>query len=115
MSIRAVWLCVLFSLAACGRGYSDGDRTGTVVKFSRKGLLCKSWEGEMNLGGIVSGVDGTSAVNVWHFTVADEALVPSFQSAMASGKRVMVHYQEWAAGPVCNESAYEATSVTVAP
>ena len=29
--------------------YSDGERAGWVQKFSRKGWLCKTWEGELAL------------------------------------------------------------------
>lgn len=34
-----------------GVNYSEGQRTGDVYKFSKKGLIYKSWEGEMYLGG----------------------------------------------------------------
>jgi len=27
--------------------YSDGERAGFLQKFSRKGWICKTWEGEM--------------------------------------------------------------------
>lgn len=30
------------------RDYSDGQRTGVLVKFSNKGALCKTWEGALN-------------------------------------------------------------------
>jgi hypothetical protein len=76
-------------LVGCGE-YSDGERVGTIQKFSRKGLIAKTWEGEMLLGGLkrktVSGTDSnggstssTSMVaNVFEFTVEDPArLLPS--------------------------------------
>ena len=31
--------------------YSEGERAGYIQKFSRKGWLCKTWEGELAMGG----------------------------------------------------------------
>jgi hypothetical protein len=71
--------------------YSDGERTGTVTKLSRKGLICKSWEGGIYMGGIKKHVDyvsygsgkneRTTAVtsmvaNTFQFTIEDASLIP---------------------------------------
>lgn len=98
----------------CGAHYSDGDRSGVITKFSRKGLVFESWEGEMVLGGIRGGSDGTSAANVWAFS-APSRLAKQISEAQRSGARVTVHYNQWLASPVDQDSAYTVTSITVEP
>jgi hypothetical protein len=50
--------------------YSDGERAGIVQKFSRKGWVFKTWEGELAMT-TVPGV----APRIWEFTVRDEDVV----------------------------------------
>ena len=40
-------LFTLYTWASLSYTYSSGDRAGYVQKFSKKGWLCKTWEGEM--------------------------------------------------------------------
>ena len=67
--------------------YSEGDRSGILQKFSRKGWLCKTWEGELAMT-TVPGV----APEMWRFTVRDDAVAA--EVAQAIGKRVALHYRE---------------------
>jgi len=66
--------------------YSDGDRAGVLYKFSRKGWICKSWEGELNL------TPGAAAPTIWNFTVRDEAVAKRVNQAL--GQEVVLHYGE---------------------
>jgi hypothetical protein len=96
---RRVWLLglgslvvlfVLFSLylgLAFAWSYSDGQRAGIVQKFSRKGWVCKTYEGELAMS-IVPGV----APTIWEFSVRDPAVVSRLKSAI--GDRVALHYTE---------------------
>lgn len=99
-AILVAALCL--PLAGCFE-YSNGDRVGTITKFSKKGFFCKTWEGEMFLGGMRKKSNynekgeftGTSVVaNVWPFTVEDETLVPLVKAALESGEPVVLHYKE---------------------
>jgi hypothetical protein len=67
--------------------YSDGDRAGVLQKLSRKGWICKTWEGELALY-VVGGV----APEIWHFSVRDQDAVTSLRHAL--GQRVRLHYSE---------------------
>ena len=67
--------------------YSSGERAGWVQKFSRKGWLCKTWEGEMAM---VS-MPGTTA-DKFYFTVHDDAVAEQINQIV--GRRVMLHYEE---------------------
>ncbi len=107
---KKLLILMLLSMA-CGRGYSDGDRVGTISKFSRKGLLVKSWEGEMVLGGLRRNSEGQAVANVWQFTVHDERLVAAFQKATDAGQTVRVKYSEWLVHGCTVDTDYEALSV----
>ncbi len=67
--------------------YSDGERAGYLQKFSRKGWVCKTYEGELAM----TTVPGVAPV-LWNFTVRDEAIAARLNSLL--GKRVVLHYEE---------------------
>jgi hypothetical protein len=67
--------------------YSTGERAGWVQKFSRKGWICKTWEGELALVSL----PGTS-VEKFYFTVRDETVAEQINKVM--GRRVSLHYEE---------------------
>jgi hypothetical protein len=67
--------------------YSDGERAGVLQKFSRKGWVCKTYEGELAQY-IVSGV----SPQIWNFTVRDEKLAEQMKSLV--GAKVQLHYTE---------------------
>lgn len=76
----------LTGCTGCGEDYSDGERVGPIVKFSKKGLLIKSREGQMNLGGMTSDGQGHMVANTWEFTVRNPAMVGAVEKAMNTGK-----------------------------
>ena len=109
--IMAVLLLVIMLpiLMICGFSseYSDGERTGSVTKLSRKGLFCKTWEGEMNLGGAVNSNHKGLVANVWQFTVDDDAVLLKIQEGQRAGKLITVEYHQWLIAPVFRtESGY---------
>lgn len=67
--------------------YSDGDRAGYLQKFSKKGWLCKTYEGELAM----TTVPGVAPV-LWNFTVRDEAVAAQINTLL--GKRIVLHYEE---------------------
>jgi hypothetical protein len=67
--------------------YSEGERAGYVQKFSRKGWVCKTWEGElamMNLPGTMP--------ELFHFSVRDPAVAVRLNQTL--GQRVRLHYEQ---------------------
>ena len=55
--------------------YSEGNRAGKLIKFSKKGWLFKTYEGELNQGGVANPVPGTAMVNqIWKFSVKKDAV-----------------------------------------
>ncbi len=67
--------------------YSDGDRAGYLQKFSRKGWICKTYEGELAM----TTVPGVAPV-LWSFTVRDPAVAAQINAVL--GKRMALHYEE---------------------
>ncbi len=67
--------------------YSTGERAGWVQQFSKRGWLCKTWEGELALVSLPG-----STVEKFYFTVRDEAVAQRINKAM--GHRVSLHYEQ---------------------
>jgi hypothetical protein len=92
---RALYLAVVailigmlaWSWFSLSWSYSDGERAGVLQKFSRKGWVCKTYEGELALY-IVTGI----APEVWTFSVRDPGIVEQLNAAV--GERVRLHYTE---------------------
>ena len=78
----AVYLPLVFTW-----DYSTGERAGWVQKLSKKGWLCKTWEGELamvSLPGVVP--------EKFLFTVKDDAVAEEVNALM--GQRVTLHYEQ---------------------
>lgn len=75
--------------------YSEGERGGTVSKMSRKGFVFKTYEGQLNVGGL-AGETGSPASALWNFSVdgSDKEVIQRLDSALLNGRRVKVHYVE---------------------
>jgi hypothetical protein len=100
--------CALYVLTVLNVSYSDGERSGIMQKFSRKGWICKTHEGELAM----SYTPGL-APTLWDFSVRDPALAVKINEAL--GRRVVVHYTEHRGVPTdCfGETNYYVDSVRV--
>ena len=103
-----VALVALYFVAAIKWSYSDGERAGWVQKLSRKGWVCKTWEGELALVSL----PGTTPEK-FLFTIWDEEVARKVTQAM--GKRVSLHYEEKVGlpGSCFGETRYYITGLTV--
>lgn len=86
--------------------YSEGTRVGILYKFSKKGAVFKTYEGEMVLPGIKfkqqnSGVSS----NMFLFSVADELLSDTLMNCQ--GMEIEVHYSQYNAGLPWRGDIYE--------
>ena len=75
-----VWVMLRWS-------YSSGERAGWVQKLSKKGYLCKTWEGEMAMVSLPGSVPEKFLFTVW-----DDATAAEINQAM--GRRVSLYYEE---------------------
>jgi len=77
-----------YLLVAFNYSYSDGNRAGYVQKLSKKGWVCKTYEGELAM----TTVPGVAPV-LWDFTIWDDKAAKDLERVM--GKRVVLHYKEY--------------------
>jgi len=82
LALAAAYFAVVLSWS-----YSDGERAGWVQKFSKKGWLCKTWEGEMAMVTMPGAIP-----EKFLFTVRDDKVAEQINRIM--GKRVTLHYEE---------------------
>lgn len=92
--------------------YSTGYRAGLLQKFSEKGLVFKTYEGEMVLSSVQSNSNVAIASEKFLFSVADEIVAKSMEQIQ--GRHVVVHYKEKnGALPWRGDSHYIVDSVRV--
>jgi len=72
--------------------YSKGYRAGLLQKFSEKGWLFKTYEGEMILSSVQSNSDVALASEKFLFSVDDKEVAK--QMEQKQGRHVVVHYYE---------------------
>jgi len=88
--------------------YATGERAGFVQKLSKKGWVCKTWEGEMamvTMPGTVS--------EKFYFTVPEDAIAANINASL--GKRVALHYKQhkWIPSSCFGETEYFVDSMQV--
>jgi hypothetical protein len=99
-----------WTAVALNWSYSNGKRTGYVQKISRKGYLCKTWEGTLYTD-IARGFRSDS----FAFSVRSDSIARTLEAL--SGKRVAVDYEQHIGVPTTcfGETEYFVTGVQVVP
>lgn len=102
-SLFAAWTWIALSY-----DYSNGERAGYVQKFSRRGWICKTWEGELALVNLPGAMPA-----IFTFSVRDGAVAAEIQAAM--GKRVVLDYEQHIGVPTScfADTQYFVTAVRV--
>jgi hypothetical protein len=101
LGIAALWTMFTLSFS-----YSQGERIGFVQKLSKKGWICRTWEGELAMNPVPG-----SPPTMFPFTVPDEAVAQKIREV--EGKRVSLQYEEKRGVPSScfGESSYFVTGV----
>lgn len=73
--------------------YSDGTRSGILIKVSKKGYVFKTYEGQLNAGGLQANQQGQVIGNLWEFSVTSDEVYQKLQSY--EGKQVILHYEQY--------------------
>jgi hypothetical protein len=92
LALTALVLLGLYTWFALNWAYSSGERAGLLQKFSERGWVCKTYDGELAMY-VVAGVQP----EIWRFTVRDRAVAQQLMQAV--GQRVQLHYDERIALP----------------
>jgi hypothetical protein len=103
-AIVALWIWITLSFA-----YSTGDRAGYVQKLSRKGWICKTWEGELAMANLPGAMP-----EIFKFSVRDESVAAHLTQTM--GQRVSISYAQHKGVPTScfGETEYYVTDAKAA-
>jgi len=99
--VIGLWMAITLNYT-----FSSGDRAGYVQKFSKKGWICKTWEGELAMVNI----PGTMP-EIFRFSVRDEDVARKIDQDM--GRRVALTYEQHRGIPTScfGETEYFVTAV----
>jgi hypothetical protein len=106
--ITPILLIGLYTWLALAWSYSDGERAGYVQKFSKRGWLCKTWEGELamvNMPGTVT--------EKFLFSVREDSVAEKINQSL--GQRVSLAYEQHKGVPTScfGETEYFVTGVRI--
>ena len=89
-----------------GYAYSEGDRAGYVQKISKRGWLCKTWEGELAMVNLPGAMP-----QIFKFSVRSDSLANEIQKSL--GKQVSLSYEEHRGVPTScfGETNYYITNI----
>jgi hypothetical protein len=104
-ALGAIALVGLYVWVATTFTYSSGERAGYVQKFSKKGWICKTWEGELAMATIPGAMP-----EVWAFSLHDDAVAAEINKRV--GERVTLVYEQHFGLPSCwGDTSYWVTAV----
>jgi hypothetical protein len=100
-AIVALWTWITLSF-----GYSTGERAGYVQKLSRKGWICKTWEGELAMANLPGAMP-----EIFQFSVRDDSVAARLTQTL--GQRVSISYAQHKGVPTScfGETEYFVTDV----
>lgn len=101
--ITAIIISAGYVVAVLNWSYSKGERVGYVQKFSEKGWLCKTWEGELQMLPVPGAMP-----EKFLFSVRDKELIGKINASM--GKKLALSYEQHKGVPTScfGESEYYA-------
>jgi hypothetical protein len=108
--ILPLLVITLWTTIALNWPYSRGDRAGYIQKFSNKGWLCKTWEGELSMVNMPG-----AAPEKFAFSVRSDSVAHEITRLM--GSRVALTYEQHRGVPFrCfAETEYYVTGVKAVP
>ena len=106
--VVAAVVCTGYMMIVLNWSYAKGERIGYVQKFSEKGWLCKTWEGELQMLPVPGAIP-----EKFLFSVRDKALITKINSSL--GKKVSLYYEQHKGIPTncLGESEYFGVDVKV--
>lgn len=105
VAILALWTWITLNYT-----YSEGERAGYVQKFSNKGWICKTWEGELAMANMPGAMP-----EIFKFSVRDEAVAAVLTRTI--GQRVSISYSQHKGVPTScfGETEHYVTGVKPVP
>jgi hypothetical protein len=103
VAIFALWAGI-----ALGYTYSSGERAGYAQKLSRRGWMCKTWEGELAMVNLPGAMP-----EIFKFSVRNDSIAKVIEDNL--GKRVSLSYEQHKGVPTScfGETEYYVTNVRI--
>lgn len=104
---------IIFSFMYWGV-YDEGVRAGTVLRISKKGIIFKTYEGQLNLQtfGALKGVNPIMEAFDFSVESSSEQVLKDLETVALTGERVNLHYvKRYATFPWRGETMYFITKV----
>lgn len=109
-----VLMAIAFLCLAYWGVYDEGVRAGTVLRISKKGMIFKTYEGQLNVQTFGSFKGENPIMEAFDFSVSteDEEVIAELQDVALSGERVNLHYMaRYATFPWRGDTKYFITKV----
>ena len=93
--IAVVLTAIAFLCLAYWGIYDEGVRAGTVLRISKKGMIFKTFEGQLNVQtfGAIKGANPIMEAFDFSVSAADDQVIRDLQTVALSGERVILHYE----------------------
>ncbi len=103
-----ILVVALYTWIVLSWSYSHGERAGFVQKFSKKGVISKTWEGELAMVAMPG-----STPEKFYFTVRDDSVAVLVNASL--GKKVAITYEQHIGVPTSlfGETEYFVNAVRV--
>ena len=93
--------------------YSDGSRTGQIIKVSHKGMFFKSWEIQVKQSDFALHTKHGDTTNLWEASTRDDVLGDKL--AKMEGQTVKLTYNQYAVKPMTQDTDYTVNGVEPIP
>jgi hypothetical protein len=85
--VTPIVVFTIWTIIALNLTYSSGERAGFLQKISKRGWLCKSWEGDLQLTAIPG-----AAPEIFQFTTRSDSVAGELNKV--AGQRVVLTYEQ---------------------
>lgn len=111
-------VCILTIMSGCKENYSNGEKVGNLIEFTKKGVIWDSWEGRLNLTQTGMNTSGEPFSFSFDNDRNDQdSLIKLMQKAQVEGWKIKIRYHEvWGLKNVLSnrgETDYFVDGVTV--
>lgn len=87
--------CIIILLSGCKENYSNGEKVGNLIEFTKKGVIWDSWEGRLNLTQTGMNTSGEPFSFSFDNDRNDQdSLIKLMQKAQVEGWKIKIRYHE---------------------
>ena len=87
--------CIITLLSGCKENYSNGEKVGNLIEFTKKGVIWDSWEGRLNLTQTGMNTSGEPFSFSFDNDRNDQdSLIKLMQKAQVEGWKIKIRYHE---------------------